>query len=203
MPPAAEPGAQRPTWAARVAQRDIRALYENDARGLVDLELIDRVGYALWARCDSFLEANEAVAGMAPCPRCGARIPHDGDKETLLACTGCGWRLTWGEYFATIQHKQLSGAEPVQRLFRAYVDAFPRATSPREKMLLIDRLIHGFHWYAKKGCVTRPVAVNLIEGRLRDVIALLDDLSYSDASTPGVRKQQAEWNRKVEPVRQW
>jgi ribosomal protein L37AE/L43A len=196
-------GDETPSWAPRVAQPKIRALYEDDADGLYDIALIEDVGYGLWARCCSFLEANEAVAGSAPCARCGERIVHDRDKETMLVCSKCGWRLSWGDYFQTIQGKQLSGAESVQRLFRAYVVDFPKARSVREKVLLIDRLIHGFHWYAKLDCATRPVAVNLIEGRLRDVIALLDDLSYSERSTPGLREQYTEWEHSVQWAREW
>lgn len=194
---------EKPSWAPRVAQDKIRTLYANDALGIYDGDLIDEVGYALHARCRSFIAANEAVAGVATCPRCDNRIAHDGDKETLLVCGECGWWLTWGEYFSTIQRKQLSGAEPVLRLFREYVQAWPAAGSNRKKVLLIDRLIHGFHWYYKTGDPTRPVAVNLIEGRLRDVIALLDDLSYGDGSTAGTAEIHAEWNRNVKWARQW
>lgn len=197
------PTAELPTWSPRVPQHRIRALYENDAQGIYDHDLIDDVGYALYARCRSFLDANEAVAGSAPCPRCNSRIAHDGRKQTLLVCGKCGWSLTWGEYFATIQHRQLSGAEPVQRLFRTYVERFPAARSPQRKVLLIDRLIHGFHWYAKLDRPTRPVAVNLIEGRLRDVIALLDDLSYSECSTPGMQDERTQWSHNVRWAREW
>jgi hypothetical protein len=34
-------------WARRVEQEKIRRLYETDARGIVDDELIDEVGYAM------------------------------------------------------------------------------------------------------------------------------------------------------------
>ena len=50
------------------------ALYENDARGIYDGELIDDIAYTLYARCRSFIAANEAVGGSAPCPR--LRQPH-------------------------------------------------------------------------------------------------------------------------------
>ena len=54
-----------PVWAERVAQRKIRRLYENDAKGIYDEALIDDVGYALFARCQSFITANEATKGRA------------------------------------------------------------------------------------------------------------------------------------------
>ena len=194
---------QMPTWAPRVRQDKIRRLYENDARGIYDDELIDDVGYSLLARCESFVAANEATQGKAPCPRCDNIIPHSSRKEEMLHCDKCGWELTWGEYFKTIQHRQLSGAEPVIRLFRDFVGSFSSARTAREKVLTIDRLIHGFHWYYKTNSPTRPVAINLIEGRLGQVISFLDDLTYSDQSTPGTRENLTEWNKNVQTARGW
>ncbi len=196
------PAAPVPAWAPRVSQREIRLLYETDARGICDAALIDRVGYGLLARCESFLDACDAVAGRARCPRCAAVVEHDGRQETVLRCA-CGWRLAWGEYFKTIQHRQLSGAEPVLALFRDFVRAFPAARTPQERLLLIDRLIHGFHRYYKTGGPTRPVAVNLIEGRLGEVVAFLDSLTYGDGSTPGTREQFAAWSEGIEANRDW
>jgi hypothetical protein len=187
-----------PTWAPRVAQRMIRRLYETDAQGIYDLDLIDEVGYGLLARCESFITANRARAGELPCPECGETV----QREEMLHCP-CGWTLPWAAYFKTIQHKQLSGAEPVLVQFRDYVRAFPAARTPQQKMLLIDRLIHGFHWYYKTNGPTRPVAVNLIEGRLGDVVAFLERLSYGEKSTPGTREVLAQWNESIEANRDW
>lgn len=79
---------------------------------------------------------------------------------------------------------------------------FPKAKRPQERMLLIDCLIHGFHWYHKFGC-TRPVAVNLIEGRLSEVIVFLDNLTYGEGSTPGTYETHAEWMNNSQNARQW
>jgi hypothetical protein len=70
-------------------------------------------------------------------------------------------------------------------------------------MRLIDRLIHGFHWYLKTNGPTRPVAVNLIEGRMGDVVAFLERLNYSEKSTPGTRETREEWNQNIEANRNW
>jgi ribosomal protein S18 acetylase RimI-like enzyme len=190
-----------PCWAPRVPQLKIRRLYETDAKGWYDEELIDEVGYGLLTRCESFIAAVGAVRGRATCPRCGDKVPHNCRKEELLRCQ-CGWELTWGDYFRTIQHKQLSGAEPVLDLFRQFVESFPRASTPQQKMVEIDRVLHGFHWYAKN-TPTRPVAVNLIEGRLRDVIALLDELTYGKDSTPGLAETKATWDKRIENAKSW
>lgn len=190
-----------PQWAPRVPQSSIRRLYQNDAQGIYDPDLIDAVGYALRSRCQSFLDAMAAVQGRAPCPRCNQIVYHNQKRETLLHCE-CGWMLTWEDYFATIQHKQLSGAEPVVQLFEQFVTRFPTAHTPRDKVILIDQLLHGFHWYHKHG-YTRPVAVNLIGGRLAEVIEFLDNLSYGPASTPGTQDTYAEWKHNSQNLRTW
>jgi hypothetical protein len=187
-----------PVWAPRVPKRDIRRLYETDAQGIYDLDLIQEVGYGLLARCESFITANRAREGELPCPECGRSVC----REETLRCP-CGWTLPWADYFKTIQHKQLSGAEPVLEQFQGFVDAFPSARTPQEKMLLIDRLIHGFHFYYKTDAPTRPVAVNLIEGRLSDVVAFLDRLTYGEKGTPGMRETYAKWDRNIDANRNW
>jgi hypothetical protein len=96
----------------------------------------------------------------------------------------------------------LSGAEPVLELFTDFVERFPKAKRPQERVFLIDRLIHGFHWYHKFGS-TRPVAVNLIEGRLSEVIIFLDNLTYDEGSTPGISETHIEWVKNSQNARQW
>ena len=191
-----------PEWAPRVKKHMIRRLYENDAKGIYDEDLINQVGYALRARCQSFIEANQATAGRARCPSCEQTVRHKGRKEELLRCE-CGWELTWEAYFRAIQHKQLSGAEPVIHLFQEFVDRFPATRSEREKVLLIDRLLHGFHWHCKTNEPTRPAAINLIEGRLGDVMDFLDSLTYGEMSTPGTQENKAEWDINIQTTRGW
>jgi ribosomal protein L37AE/L43A len=184
-----------PRWAQRVPQAKIRQLYETDARGLYDEELIDEVGWALYARCRSLIEAEEARQGRAKCHQCDEIIAHSAKKEEVLRCPACGWEITWGEYFRSIQHKQLSGPDLVG-IFTEFTAGFPRAAKPQQKMLLIDRLVHSFHWSADTG-PRRPSAVNLIEGKMGEVIAFLDQLSYGKGSTPGTKRQRAAWRKSM------
>ena len=118
-----------PTWAPRVTQRKIRQLYEKDAKGIYDEELINEVGYGLLTRCQSFIDANEARSGRARCPCCSSIVAHSCQREETLRCD-CGWELTWGEYFKTIQHVQLSGAEPVLEQFHMFVSTFSSSLVP-------------------------------------------------------------------------
>ena len=191
-----------PTWAQRIKPEKIRRLYQLDSQGIYDDELIVDVGYSFLARCESFIRANQAVHGYAECPLCGAVVHHLVRKEDLLQCA-CGWSLFWADYFATIQHKQLSGVEPVLTLFQDFIDRFPKAQTPQQRMILIDTLLHGFHWFLNTGKPTRPVAVNLIALRLRDVIVFLDELTYSESSTPGTRDRKFEWDRRIVDARNW
>lgn len=186
-------------WAPRLPRALIRRLYETDAQGIYDQELLDEVGYALLARCESFVAAVEAVHGRALCHGCGAIIAHHARPDELLLCPACGWQVTWRDYFATIQHKQLSGAEPILAVYRDYIARFPAASSPQEKMRLIDWVIHNFHTNLGYG-ETRANGVNLIEGNYRQVLEFLDALTYGERSTPGLRETQAEWRNTTDRV---
>ena len=166
-------------WASRVNPALVRRLYETDARGIVDEELIDTVGHALYARCQSILQATEAHAGRIICPECGAlviRASTPSDRQAILDCAGCGWRVRWVEYFKTFQGKHLNGGGALA--FHAeFVEGFRRARSPQEKMLAIDRLIHAFHWELVQS-PGRSAARELIYAkRYQDVLTFLDTLT--------------------------
>jgi hypothetical protein len=193
-PPDACADGSRPRWNPRVPQHQIRRLYENDARGILDEDLVQDVAIALYLRCQSILVATEAHEGQATCPRCGGKIPHDWNKNAVITCAGCGWRTTWGAYFKTYQDKQLHGGGAVFA-FQAYVDEYPKADSARLRWLLIDRLIHVFH-HELRGKPSRPAACNLIGGRLHEVEALLNELAYGEGSAPEARQEQAAFRQK-------
>jgi predicted RNA-binding Zn-ribbon protein involved in translation (DUF1610 family) len=186
-------------WASRVNPALVRRLYESDARGFVDEELIDKVGYALYARCQSILQATEAHAGRVICPECGAlviRASTPSDKTAILDCAGCGWRVRWADYFKTFQDKHLVGGGAVA--FHAeFVERYRRASSPRDKMLAIDRLIHAFHWEL----VQRPgrsAARELIYAKShQDLLTFLDTLAYGEQSGPTLRAMKPTWDQKL------
>src|SRR3954447_14811943 len=86
-------------WAPRVDPQKIRRLYETDARGIVDDELIEEVGFALYSRCLSIIAATEAHSGRVQCPRCSQIVPHRSDPDAVLQCANCSWRVRWRDYF--------------------------------------------------------------------------------------------------------
>jgi len=196
---------QLPQWAPRIKKEKIRRLYELDAKGIYDSELLDEVGYGLLARCESFIIASNSRKGSVPCPVCETTVYHNRNREEAMVCENCGWSVTWGEYFKHTQHKQLSGAGPVLHLFEAFVNGFPKAKTDQRKMFMIDRLLHGFHYWVKKDEIinTRPVAVNLINARLGEVIRFLDELTFGEGNTPGVQENHAEWEERSEFARSW
>ncbi len=149
------------------AQRTIKRLYETDANGIYDEELIDEVGWALYraATVSSSPPARgRAERGASGCGETLWRTDPQRDGSDVLRCEKCGWSVTWRIYFRSIQHKQLSGARTVVAFFQEFMARFPAAEGPRQKMLLIDWLIHRFH--SENRDPTRPVGVNLIEGKI-------------------------------------
>lgn len=188
-----------PVWAPRVKPYRIRRLYEMDALGACDEELLDQVGWGLFARCQSFLEADAAVKGQVRCPRCAAVVSHNGIYRQVLRCSACSWECPLHTYLGTIRNQQLSGGPEVAALFQEYVTAFSHAADARQKMLLLDQLIHGFHHYLVSGRSRRPVAVNLIDGGLGFVIAFLDHLTYGPGSSPEFLQTLETWRVKLRP----
>jgi hypothetical protein len=174
----------------------IRRLYESDERGIVDEELIDDVGYAMLARCESIVAVTEASMGRARCMGCRAIIEHDARPETALACASCGWSATWREYHESYRRKQLHGGAATPA-FRTFAARWPEARTPRDKLLAIDALVHACHVSvrtdAPDGVASRPAAVNLIEGTMTEVLRFLDGLAYGDASTPGLAESREQF----------
>jgi hypothetical protein len=187
-------------WAPRVNPSAIRRLYETDALGIVDEQQIDDVGYALYARCRSILRVTEAQRGRVTCPVCETVIDRGvgswAKRDQMVTCPQCGWSVRWRDYLKTYQHKHLVGGGAVA-FHEEFVAQFERATTARQKMLAIDRLIHVFHWELKNNPV-RSAARELIYARnYKELLTFLDTLTYGDASTPGLRETKQAWNRKL------
>lgn len=206
---ATEQGEVIPTWSPRVKMSKIRRLYESDARGIHDEELLDDVGYGLLCRCESFIAANEACDGKAICPCCGEFVTHQMRADENLQCS-CGWRLPWRTYYKTIHPRQqlLGGGKTLIGPFGDFIRGFPKARTYRERITLIDQLIHGFHGYLESigtddQDVRRPTGVMLIEGKLATVVQFLNDLTYGPQSTAGLEEMRKEWLRGIDANPGW
>ncbi len=183
-----------PKWAPKVPRSKIGRLYETDAQGIIDPEQIDEVGWALWQRCESILIVTAAHYGNVHCPVCGTvterKNPWSADEQ--IKCEKCGWCIPWAIYHQSYRGKQLFGANAVD-IFKAYHQNFPVEQSPSRKMMLIDQLIHAFHVGIQE--TGRPVAANLIQGSLGEVIRFLDRLTSGEGSATGISDSQEVWHR--------
>ena len=183
-----------PRWAPRVSKQKIERLYHSSAQGLLDHELIDEVGYALYARCQSMLEVTEIVrTGRPKCPQCSTVLPERdyGQRNELLTCPECGWRCPAQVYRKTYARKNL-GTGGLDEQIREFMTRFTSARSHSDKLVLIDTLIHLFHWSSDQG---RPLATALIAGRMKDTMAFLDRLSYGDSVPDDVHRTREQWRR--------
>ncbi len=54
-------------WSPRVPQQKIRLLYEKDAKGIIDEELIDDVAFSFFMRCQDIITVTDASQGRVKC----------------------------------------------------------------------------------------------------------------------------------------
>jgi ribosomal protein L37AE/L43A len=138
----------------------------------------------------------DASQGKVKCIKCESVIFHKGNKEEILKCKNCSWETTWGIYFKSYQRKQLHGGTALEA-FKNYIDKLPKARSPEEKMVLIDQLIHEAHQWTdakfKEAVFTRPAAVNIISGKMNQVMTFLNHLSRG----PKRKETKNKWQEKV------
>jgi transcriptional regulator NrdR family protein len=197
-------------WPPRVPKWKIRRLYELDAQGILDEELLDDVGFTLLLRCRDIVTIDEARRGRVKCPRCAKqkkrtlidRVYEKGDvRDEVITCPECGWRITWGEYALSFRRKQLNSGGALTA-FERYIRDYRAAQRPQQKMLAIDRLIHEFHYSLRTqpDLPCRPVGVNLIQGKLGDVVRFLDELTYGRQTTEGLKENRAAWLKEMEKI---
>jgi hypothetical protein len=183
-------------WAPRVPMEWLLRLYEQDAKGIIDSELIDKVGYRLFERCRDCIAVSEAAHGRVACPICRSKVDVRGEHENrTLRCFACGWASDWASFHKSWRHMELCSTG-MHEFFDAFMSAWDRARTPQQKMLAIDEVIHRWHWenvLAERGGVGRPGGVNLIEGSRKQVIAFLDRL--------GVGAAHDRWAEHYEEVR--
>ncbi len=133
---------ERIRWAPMLRVDRLIRLYESDAAGMLDADLVEDVGWRLWERLSDVLRVNR---GDVRCPSCGADF-HVLDAGTSLddhaTCPGCGWTVTVADYHASKRKRDLHGNCPA---YTAYVERFPKATTPKQRMMLIDGVLHELH----------------------------------------------------------
>ena len=176
-------------WANRVSRRDIQRLYESQAKGMLDQELLDDIHYALYVRVSDMFEVREAQqTGRVKCRDCHAPIAEPyrmgaRNKGNVLKCGKCGWETTCGEFYESYTGKSLLPGSATD-IFDEYLARFAKAETATDKMLLVDWLIHQFH--VMQGVPRMPVGDNVIEGTTEQVRELIETLAYG----PGTRRER-------------
>ena len=186
-----------PVWAYKLRKSEIERLYKSCGNGLLDEHLIDEVGFGLLARCTSMLHVAEAMRGRPVCPQCGAgaEVRNMYEPGATALCGNCGWKCPWKAYQKTYQRKGLF-AGGMESFIRDFVRKFSSAGLHMEKLVLIDTLIHRFHWESATASGGRPGACSLIEGKMKDIMPFLDRLTYGENTPPDIQQTQEEWRRK-------
>ena len=174
-------------WAPRLQPQLLQRLYQADAAGLVDLELCEDVGLRLYERCRTFVLVSR---GEVECPSCGALFAVSPAGNSTCPNEGCGWLTTKAAYDESVRNHYANTGNAVKAYFSFY-QAYPRAGTYQEKIVLIDQLIHSFHIEEKTGAQTKSIASKLLEGNKKEVVRFLDRLS---ARSP---EQKEEWRQAV------
>lgn len=196
-----ETGPSAVRWPPRVRKSQLRRLYASIPTDRLDEKLLDDVGISLYMRCRAILTVSRARKGEVLCPVCD-RAGHEQyitrstryDPEQLIHCPQCSWQITWADYQHTFQRRQFNEGGAGDG-FRRYLEQYPKCRTAWEKMLAIDLLIHEFHFSLRTDPdrPTRAACVNLIEGKLADVVACLNEISGVADTRPEMAETHKAW----------
>jgi ribosomal protein L37AE/L43A len=154
-------------------------LYEANAAELLDDELLDDVGWRLWERLSDVVRV---TSGTVRCPSCGAEFQvrtRERQSDDVVPCPGCDWTVTPRAWHKSWEHRDLNGACPE---FQRYVDKWPVARSVRDRMLLIDEVVHALHVASRDDAPGNFAARSFLEGSRPKIVALLEELAYGPGS---------------------
>jgi hypothetical protein len=163
-------------WAPRLRPQLLQRLYDSDAKGFRDIELCDEVGMILYMRCRTFALVNRR---KVECPACYTVFEVSPQGQSHCPKEGCDWYTTHPVYVTSIKNHYAFHGKAIEA-FLSFYRRYPKARTYRDKMLLIDQLIHSFHVSEKTGVPYKSVASKLLEGNKKAVVRFLDDLSARD-----------------------
>jgi hypothetical protein len=166
-------------WAPPVPAHKLAKLYEANAIGLLDDELLDDVGWRLWERLSDVIRVS---SGRVRCPGCqtefNVRTP-DRDIDTDTPCPAGDWSITYRDWHKTWQHRDLNGHCPE---FDRFVERWPKLRSARDRMVQIDAVVHALHVSSREGAFGNFAARNFLEGSRPKIVALLEELAHGPGS---------------------
>jgi hypothetical protein len=165
-------------WCKKVSRSDLFRLYQGEAKGMLDEELLEDVGLTFYVRCKEAKEARECMdKGEIICHHCKAVLKATG-YDSLTHCD-CGYCYTYREYRRSCNAVNMPGGRATP-IFEEYMQKWLKCRSSKEKMMLIDWLVHECHVTLMSGSQGRSVCVNLIEGTLKQISDLILKLAYEN-----------------------
>jgi hypothetical protein len=166
-------------WAPMLPTPKLVRLYETDAAGRLDDDLLDDVGWRIWERLTDVIRV---TSGRVRCPICGTELQvraEGRDPDTPVACPNADWSVTTRDWHRSWAHRNLNGNCPE---FARFVDAWPNARSRRARMLRIDAVVHSLHVASRDDLPGNFAARNFLEGSRPKIVALLDELATGPGS---------------------
>lgn len=175
-------------WCRKVSRSDLLRLYNSDAKGMLDEELADKVGYTFYVRCKQAKEARELMdKGQMLCLQCEAVLKTENASpagamyvsfwNNMPVKCECGYSYTYREYRRSCNAANMPGGRATP-IFESYIKKWPSCKEASQKMMLIDWLIHECHVTLMSGSKGRSVCINLIEGSLKQISDLIIKLAY-------------------------
>ena len=143
------PRQEQRRWAERVAPGKIRNLYQGEAQGLLDTDLLLQVGWALWARARDVIEVSTAVlTGTLPCPECGAEAHRTRARPRTMSlgrpvrCGHCGYEGDWYAVREALRREPrcLNCATPLEWSYAEWVLTCPSCDTTVPHRRYRDRL---------------------------------------------------------------
>ena len=189
---------RKPSWAPKISPQKIKRLYEQDANGFRDDELVDDVGIGLYARVNSMLMVTSSNLGHPLCIECQTEIPNSWQRGFISVCPSCGWAIDIFEYRASYKGQTLNGVGALPEL-KEFAAKYPSMKTYAEKMRLIDFLIHAFHGNLNDE-PSRPTATNVIDGHPGEIANLIFNLAHGEHSTASaeeMKKWLEKFNRSI------
>ena len=191
-------------WARRVPLYKVRLLYESDSKGILDEDLLTEVGYGIYACCQDLLERAVAARGRVKCRNCDNIIirPLINGRfadSNILRCSLCGWEVACKDYHESLLRKRPALPYEPEEIFKEFAKQWPLASSSREKLLLIDRLIH--EWHIHYITVGWPLGTSVIQATARQMVDLLEGLAYGPDSSKGLEQTRMVWMTRLKARR--
>ncbi len=174
-------------WGSRLRPQLLKRLYDSDAHGFADMELCNRVGITLYVRCRTFALVQQK---QVECPECRTVFTVSPEGRSTCPRENCEWNTTHSAYAQSIRNHYAFPGRAMDA-FLSFYRRYPNIRTYKQKILLIDQLIHSFHVNERTGIPAKSVASKLLEGNKHAVVRFLDDLS---ALHPD---DKARWRRTI------